>query len=1446
LKLLSGERAMTDSAKPHRKSAAAGTHTQADPITGASVSPGVSVAGGGLSIPISPGVFAPSSKSSLFDRTKPGKAIVRPHDLLALRIELINMQISPGSPPVLTRGGAGPAFIVLHFPPQSIAEEVFFETAQPGVTNPDLPEPTTPKRPDPPDPQNAESSIDPPPIRARIADESRVVFKVPNDFSAPYTLSGVLDACKALSLNVPANALPPGAGAPIVVFPGPRVVTSSTARLNARARVSLAGLSLRAMSIAAVEGPQSSTLAARASTGLASIQGAAIGPVISALFRPQPAPPLGTETAIEMPWRLILAPHGQERFTHTSLPATSPLTQRTELWHSRLIAPAANGEVIEPPRADPQRTTRAVWALPNESSDTTKPLKSAFPESAELPPIDPATTPFLATLDDFDRHQIVHLSSNFGVSGYQPNAMDTHLMMLSSLGGWLDLRGAWDPPGLSLEEWVHRASMGRDHYVRLVYKGFLYPFGHRVSLVKVSERKFHNGRNNTSVKPGNAAYLRQRLFIIVRERDRTFVNPELFTGDGKSLQRQFPFNHVRILTAVTPNLDLRDSAPSKIAQQDVKMFWPSVNGAPFKFRCVGTDIDGSRLQFELPMIFMDNSLASPRKRQGKRLVADFDTAEVHASAATAEWLSRSDGGVLRRTADFKRQRLALAPSVKAGDTAAEMKAVEFGGECRVLGSASSPLRAYSDNLSRPVFYPSVRAGEIHIAALTQLTGAASTNTFEWHDKYLKDGFDAPDVDASAAKNKGQIFAKIGGDAKLDFSTQGDRSGGFVMPNLKPSGLSRLSGPVSGPLDKLTSGAGVAGTEMFPSSLSDLPLPLLFGCIPLGEILKAMTGGGDKLPNFASEASSKLEAFFNALTRGYQFVEQIGEQSGSLAQAATDAVKQHIEDLIAQAVAVPAAEVAQVKTALNQAITALDALRSRFDSFVMSVSGGPPSVSQIAAMLTPANAANLNTNIDAAIAELDNVRNKALAATLPSGFKQSVLSMVAQAKLFLNDIKTVVQLIADGSALFTALGAIVEDGAIFADPGALATKLEQVRTPASNLRNTVAGFRLLEGAPKKTIVAALDAIAEILGAAGDIAQIIENLLGDELVIRFDWKPEIDNWALPGENKDKDPIFRANDKHGFVVAVEAKVKKSGGSPKINVVCSLKRFDLILIAPAGFMELNFEKIEFSVDQSAKMNVDVLLSDIKFIGPLSFVETLKDLIPLDGFSDPPYLDITPQGIDAGFSLALPNIAVGMFSLTNLSLGAGFTVPFIGQPLSVRFNFCTREQPFNLTVTLFGGGGFFGVTIDPHGVQILEAAFEFGASISVDFGVASGGVHVMAGVYFRMEKSAASLTGYFRLGGHVSVLCIVSASLELYLELRYEFESGKCVGKATLTIEVSVFMFSISVKITCERKFAGSNGDPTFREIMGAVPALPLADELLQIQPATQYAWREYCEAFA
>ena len=403
-------------------------------------------------------------------------------------------------------------------------------------------------------------------------------------------------------------------------------------------------------------------------------------------------------------------------------------------------------------------------------------------------------------------------------------------------------------------------------------------------------------------------------------------------------------------------------------------------------------------------------------------------------------------------------------------------------------------------------------------------------------------------------------------------------------------------------------------------------------------------------------------------------------------------------------------------------------------------------------------------------------------------------------------------------------------------------LDTLKHNVNIFRPELENFDLLDGAPRNVILAALKAVEKLVNVP-ELIKLVESLTGEELTVRFDWNPEIKSW---GPNGASDPLFRVNDKNGLLVSVEAKVKQSNlSSSNISVNCSLKHFDLVLIAPESFIELNFEKIEFSVGSAAKMDVDVLLSDIKFVGVLSFVETLRDLIPLDGFSDPPHLDISSKGIDAGYGISLPSITCGIFNLENVSLEAGFTVPFIGQAMSVRFNFCSREKPFLLTVYAIGGGGWFNITISPDGVQTLEAGFEFGASISVNLGVASGGVYVMAGIYFRKENNDASLTGYFRMGGNLRVLGLINASIELHLSLTYESSTGKCTGRASLSVKVSVALFSKTVTVSCERKFAGSNGDPTFRQMLGHNSELTLSEELLEIKDETSYAWRNYVEAF-
>jgi hypothetical protein len=108
-----------------------------------------------------------------------------------------------------------------------------------------------------------------------------------------------------------------------------------------------------------------------------------------------------------------------------------------------------------------------------------------------------------------------------------------------------------------------------------------------------------------------------------------------------------------------------------------------------------------------------------------------------------------------------------------------------------------------------------------------------------------------------------------------------------------------------------------------------------------------------------------------------------------------------------------------------------------------------------------------------------------------------------------------------------------------------------------------------------------------------------------------------------------------------------------------------------------------------------------------------------------------------------------------------------------------------------------------------------------------------MAGIYFAMQKKdgvmMALLSGYLRAGGELSVLGIVSISVEFNLSFTYYIDAGKCKGRATLTVTVEIAFFSKTVELSVEKSFGKGGGDPTFAQLMTS-PAV----------------WDEYASAFA
>ena len=179
--------------------------------------------------------------------------------------------------------------------------------------------------------------------------------------------------------------------------------------------------------------------------------------------------------------------------------------------------------------------------------------------------------------------------------------------------------------------------------------------------------------------------------------------------------------------------------------------------------------------------------------------------------------------------------------------------------------------------------------------------------------------------------------------------------------------------------------------------------------------------------------------------------------------------------------------------------------------------------------------------------------------------------------------------------------------------------------------------------------ALNPVLADAGILNDILSFVNGLNpgGGEFRARLEWQPKLSNW--PPNSSNNDAVFLpAPD--GLTLAVEVRASAKGAAG-VDVFAELRDFSLQLMPGAPLVRAGFTRIAFRGGSSRKPEVDVVFNGFEFVGFLSFIETLKQLIPLDGFSATPLLDVSTQGVTADFTISLPNVAIGVFSLTNLSL---------------------------------------------------------------------------------------------------------------------------------------------------------------------------------------------------
>ena len=147
---------------------------------------------------------------------------------------------------------------------------------------------------------------------------------------------------------------------------------------------------------------------------------------------------------------------------------------------------------------------------------------------------------------------------------------------------------------------------------------------------------------------------------------------------------------------------------------------------------------------------------------------------------------------------------------------------------------------------------------------------------------------------------------------------------------------------------------------------------------------------------------------------------------------------------------------------------------------------------------------------------------------------------------------------------------------------------------------------------------------------------------------------------------------------------------------------------------------------------------------------------------------------------------------------------------------------------------------MDTGGVGLIEGSVEGQAGISINLGVAAGAVMARLGIYFRYALSSNSLTleAFFEIHGEMSVLGLISVSVTFHVGLAASKSDGEhrvdLYGTATITVEIEFAFFSKSVDVQCERRFGGSDADPTFADVFPAD------------RPDHSDRWAEYAQAFA
>lgn len=552
--------------------------------------------------------------------------------------------------------------------------------------------------------------------------------------------------------------------------------------------------------------------------------------------------PSSDETSLELVTGLYFSPDDTARF-RTSTGSESP----PALWTAELdVAPTPDVFTNETSMQTTARSAvvRAVWA---------NGLEPGFLFGGTCPP--PA--PFAASTTRQDRIEIALQSSAFGLAGlraitvqgidvpnsrvrrvddswkfidqdglpapggpsngplivqegvFSPAPFKDFKARLTGFGADMDAEWQAEPVApyrrpktpdpffqnaFSVERYLHRTRRGSDVLAQVVHKGFLFPYGFRVALVKITARE-----PMTLGEAGAMMPLITRYYLIPKPVVKAY--PGIYHPfDG----REIPLSSARLLGERTPELDGTQMDPPEgmslpplttgpkppdcpfpdDGEQPPRVFWPMLRtGGRLKFEFSADDQATPRT---LPMLFVShrdanlpgsvreviryyNSLAAAdRTEDHHRAVTIFAPPKAAASGTDTE--NRLGSTSFETDHIILKARPRMLPEDSGGQPA----------------DADAPYTfdAFMNGADEPPFYPVMEEASITVPPLDRIMGSPQgLKRVGYNSIYVRHGFDK-------RLNAAELYLNYLDESLMDIGGDGRVSGGVLRTPTNVSGVTR--------------------------------------------------------------------------------------------------------------------------------------------------------------------------------------------------------------------------------------------------------------------------------------------------------------------------------------------------------------------------------------------------------------------------------------------------------------------------------------------------------------------------------------------------------------------------------------------------------------------------------------------------------------------------------